>query len=52
MDYIFYQSVIVWHRHLGADQILTDFYVSAILSGKEGNRCLYVKIRKSYKIAE
>ena len=43
MDYIFYQSVFVWHRHLGADQILTDFYVSVILSGKEGNLCLRCK---------
>ncbi len=43
MDYIFYQSVIVWHRHSGADQILTDFYVSVILSGKEGNLCLRCK---------
>ena len=36
MDYIFRQSIFGRHRHSGADQILTDFYVSVILSDKEG----------------
>ena len=50
--YFFIKSVFVWHRHSGADQILTDFYVSAIPGpAKKVIGAYIVKIRQAFKIA-